>query len=270
MASPRRGATPKRPPRPKREWQAPALPPRPAWLNFGNLIGLAAIGLFVWGTVAGGRWLVEPTTLPVKKVRVEGDFRHLAAGELERAVDPFLPAGFFSLDVEAVQRAAETLPWVAGASVRRLWPDTVRIRVEEHQPLAQWGDDQVVSRRGVRFKPARVPPGLPRLDGQPGLERRMAERLGVMGAALRPLGVDIRQLTVDRRRAWRVALDNGVELMLGRREVEHRLRRFVQFYPGVLAAKAETIRTVDMRYPNGFAVGWKPQAGGGDHPTQRG
>ena len=262
-----RGATRKAPPKPKRQWK---LPKPPAWFNAGNVVGTLAVGLFAWGAVAGAQWLGDPSTLPVKKVRVEGEFRHLTSAELEKAVDPFLPAGFFSLDVEAVQGAAEALPWVAGASVRRLWPDTLRIRVDEHRPLARWGENEVVSHLGVRFKPDRLPKGLPRFDGQEGLEKRMTERFGLMGAALKPLGVGIERLAVDRRRAWRMGLSNGVELMLGRREVEHRLHRFVQFYPGALAARASHVRTVDMRYPNGFAVRWRPQAGGEDHPTQRG
>ena len=267
MASRRRGATPKARPKPKRTFRLPS-PPR--WFNGRNTATAVGVGLIAWGVAAAGQWLADPATLPVKKVRVEGDFRHLTANQLEAAVTPFLPAGFFSLDVEAVQGAAEALPWVAGASVRRLWPDTVRIRVDEHRPLARWGGDEVVSHLGVRFKPKRLPEGLPRFDGQSGLERAMTERYGVMRGALKPLGVSIERLAVDRRRAWRMGLSNGVELMLGRREVEHRLWRFVQFYPGALAPRASKVRTVDMRYPNGFAVQWRPQAGGEDHPTQRG
>ena len=77
-------------------------------------------------------------------------------------------------------------------------------------------------------------------------------------AQARVARVDLRIvfLEMDQRRAWRMRFDNGVEIKLGREQLLARLQRFVDIYPRVLAQRAGSIATVDMRYVNGFAVRW--------------
>lgn len=231
-----------------------------------ELARLAMVASLVVAVIAGGwalgLWVADPNTLPVQVVRMEGNFTHLTTAALEEAVTPHVRGGFFSVDVEAIKRAAQALPWVDRVSVRRIWPSTLRIRVEEHQPLAHWGGNELINVRGERFRPdpKTVPAGLPRFDGAEGLEGLMAERYRVMAEELRPLGLEIAALAVDARRSWRMGLSNGAVVLLGREAADRRLERFVQFYPGALAARAGEIRRVDMRYPNGFAVDWKQAA----------
>ncbi|OZA12793.1 MAG: cell division protein FtsQ, partial [Hydrogenophilales bacterium 17-62-8] len=87
-------------------------------------------------------------------------------------------------------------------------------------------------------------------------------------AALTPLGMTIDELRLSPRRAWRLRLDSGMQIALGREQTNVRLARFVAFYPRVFAAPtvANTADvpvatappahpvTVDLRYPDGFAV----------------
>ena len=82
---------------------------------------------------------------------------------------------------------------------------------------------------------------LPRHAGPP----RRARTLGV--AALR----------LDARGAWELDLSTGVTVRLGRRQVDERMDRFVQFGAQVIAGQAADIRYVDMRYSNGFSIGWR-------------
>jgi cell division protein FtsQ len=69
------------------------------------------------------------------------------------------------------------------------------------------------------------------------------------------------------REAWQVRLDDGVVLELGRDQPKHplaeRLDRYVGNYAAAKAAvtgRLPTIGTVDLRYPNGFAL--RPWASG--------
>ena len=72
----------------------------------------------------------------------------------------------------------------------------------------------------------------------------------------------ITALQLDARGAWRIDLDNGVQVRLGRRQVDERFERFVVAALRLVAQRATDIDYVDMRYTNGFAVGWKGGAGG--------
>ena len=51
-------------------------------------------------------------------------------------------------------------------------------------------------------------------------------------------------------------LEGGPELRLGRRDVGERLERSFAVVTPALAGELERVRYVDLRYTNGFAVGW--------------
>lgn len=224
----------------------------PLWVGLALLVVLA---LLVWGT----RVVLEPTTLPITTVRLEGSFRHVSAGQLRAQVASGLRGGFFGVNVDALQRRVEQLPWVAHATVRRIWPDTVAIDVDEQQPLARWAAGGLVNSQGALFTPAAdsAPANLPVLSGPPGSEALMSQRLRTVQALLQPLGLQVSQLTQDPRRAWSVGLRNGMELVLGREDSLLRLARFKEVWPRVLASREQDIARVDLRYTNGFAVRWK-------------
>jgi cell division protein FtsQ len=247
----------RRKPQAERRGAAPQPLPlrRIPWRWIGG--AMAGVVLVVAGA-AGVRWLLDPHTLPIQRVQISGQFRHLNSAQLQEAVAGTVVGGFFTVDVEAVMRAARTLPWVDTASVRRVWPDTLRLEVVEQVPLARWGEHDLLNPRGERFTPPAdtLPDGLPQLQGPEGLEATITASYFEMGKALAADGLKITRLIQDPRRSWHVGLDNGIELRLGNDSAYTRLLRFVRLYPKVLAMRATDIATVDLRYTNGFAVAW--------------
>jgi cell division protein FtsQ len=55
-------------------------------------------------------------------------------------------------------------------------------------------------------------------------------------------------------------LDSGVTVRLGRRDVDERIDRFIRTASQVIAHRVTDISYVDMRYSNGFAIGWRQSA----------
>jgi cell division protein FtsQ len=70
-------------------------------------------------------------------------------------------------------------------------------------------------------------------------------------------GMRIAALRLDERGAWEMDLDSGVTVRLGRREVDERIERFIHTASQVIAHRLTEISYVDMRYSNGFAIGWR-------------
>jgi cell division protein FtsQ len=102
-----------------------------------------------------------------------------------------------------------------------------------------------------------VPPELPRLDGPPGTEWQVAQRYLAIQGRLIEQGLRVAALRLDARGAWEMDLSNGVTVRLGRRQVDERMDRFVQFAAQVIAGRAAEIGYIDMRYSNGFSIGWR-------------
>ena len=236
----------------------------PVWLNqrfLGGVMLLTILG----GTLGMGVWtLVQPGTLPIKRVQVAGEFHYLDQKDLYAAMGDLASGGFFNVDVHAVKIAAESLPWVDSASVRRIWPDTLRVEVTEQVPLARWEKTKVVNVRGEVFQPSLVglPETLPEFVGPEGTAEKVAENYQKFSQHLATVGLAIGELRLTERRAWDLRLDNGLQLMLGRTATSERLDRFVVAYPQVLGEKVSQVKSVDLRYTNGFAVRWKETSTG--------
>jgi cell division protein FtsQ len=195
---------------------------------------------------------------PVQRVEVEGRFQRVAPPEIEQAVAPYASAGFLSVDLQGVQRALERIDWVDRAQVERSWPDGIKVFITEHVPAAKWGVDGLLNTRGELFlREARhLPPELPQLDGPEGSETEVAKLYLETYPRLLAVGMRLAKVELDPRGAWELTLSNGVSVRLGRQDVEARLERFITVASPLVATRAAEISYVDLRYSNGFSVGW--------------
>lgn len=219
-----------------------------------------ALALVVMMVIVGGAaYLHEANTLPVKHVTVEGEIRHVDRDELVQAVSPYVRGSFLDVDVASIRSAGEALPWIKQIQVRRVWPDTLHLVVEEHKAVARWNQDGLVNSLGGVFKPAlnTIPSGLIQMNGPDGTSELMARRLVDIQQQLKVLGLRVTAISMDKRRAWQVDFKDGLHLKLGRAEGDARLQRFIDVYRSGLNSFREQIKEIDMRYTNGLAVVWK-------------
>ncbi len=206
---------------------------------------------------------------PIEIVRVDEPLEHTDAERLERELARHADTGFFALDLAALKRRVEKLPWVRAARLRRVWPNRLRLSIEEHVAAARWNGRALISDRGTVFAPSGADiEGLPRLSGPEGEAAGMLERLHAMQSQLGAIGPSIRGLHQDRRRSWRVELDNGVTLRLGQRALDDRLARFAAVWPATLAQRSQAIEAVDLRYSGGVAVAWRDGPSSGQRTDQ--
>lgn len=196
---------------------------------------------------------------PVRAIVIDGPFQRVAAVEVEQAARRALKGGFVSADLDSLREAIEALAWVDRARVQRLWPDRVRVEIVEQQAAARWGEDGLLNTRGELFATGvrHVPPELPRLDGPAGTEWQVAQRYLAIQGRLVEQGLRLAALSMDPRGAWDMKLSNGVTVRLGRRQVDERMERFMQVGAQVIAGRAADIDYIDMRYSNGFSIGWR-------------
>lgn len=221
----------------------------------GSGLAILIIALMVWG----GRYLSNPDTLPIKQVRVEGDFTRLSPIDLQQLVTDKVRGGFFNLNVDAVRDALLAEPWVSKVSVQRVWSDGLRVIVTEQVPVVRWGEKGLLNQSGEYFEPESetIPQNLPLLNGPEGSEVLLLKRFQEMQERVKEIKFTIVELTLDDRRAWSFRLANGINIILGRKQVSDRFQRFLDLIPTTVAGRIEQTAKVDMRYTNGFAVRWK-------------
>jgi cell division protein FtsQ len=232
--------------------------------HFRSLTGLLLLAFMGAALGLGVRWLQDPYRFPLRVVKIVSTPHYLDKAELQQALAPYTRGGFFTVDVSAIHDAVQALPWVYRATVQREWPDRLVISFREQEPVARWGKDALLNRYGESFTPRTLPAlSLPQLNGPAGHERAVLEQYRRFARTLAPLGLHVARIDLNERRAWRIELDNAVQLELGRADTGLRLQRFVRSFPEVFAGHLDALKRVDLRYSNGFSVYWQQADTGG-------
>lgn len=224
------------------------------WRRWGATLA-SVVG--ITGAIALVTWTLDQ---PIESVSVSGRFQRVAPTDVERAVKAQVRGtGLVSVDLEGVQRAIEALPWVDTVTVQRAWPHGLQVVVVEQVAAARWRESGLLNTRGELFETeARyVPPELAQLSGPDGKETLVAQRYLATQGRLVEVGMRINALRLDARGAWELDLSNGVTVRLGRRLVDDRFDTFMRTAVKLVAQRPDDISYVDMRYTNGFAIGWK-------------
>jgi cell division protein FtsQ len=207
--------------------------------------------------------VLDPRTLPIRHVRINGEFLHLSPASLQEVASDVVRGGFFNVNVDTVRAVLLKEPWVRDVTVRRVWPDALSLHVVEQVPVARWGDAGLLNGDAQLFTPERItwPDGLPRISGPDGTEPVMLGQYRYMNEALGRHGMKVERVDLDGRRSWSLAIGGGPQVVLGRRDAIERFDRFTTVLPGHLMETLPRVAVVDMRYTNGFAVRWKDARG---------
>jgi cell division protein FtsQ len=227
-------------------------------VNWSRVLTLTILGAAMMMGHLASNWLMDR---PIDAVVINGAFQRVTAVQLEETLTPHVETGFLNADLNAMRAELEGIAWVANASVSRRWPGSIEVLITEETPAACWGDGGLLNIDGDLFveEATHVPAELPRLNGPDGSQHRVAAMYFQIQQRLEHRGLTAVSLQLDGRGAWEFVLNNGIVVRLGASAVDLRLNRFFVALDQVLASRAEYVDYIDMRYTNGFAIGWKDQ-----------
>ena len=214
--------------------------------------------------VASYRWIQNPQNMTIKTVEVAGKLNVLDKKQLQPVIEKYTKTNLYLLDAKSLEQALESNPWVQSASMTRIWPDKLVIKIHEQKPVALWGEDKMLAENGkiidARLAVDKLPTGrdaLPTLYSPNDNGRNMASGFLKIRQWMKGFPLKVVEFKEDMRGSWQVTLENGIILKVGREHHKKRLRRFMVGYQESLQRIINTIKVVDLRYTNGFAVRWK-------------
>lgn len=233
--------------------ETPALRLPRALIVVAGAVVLALVAGIVW---AGVHWVSRQA---VARVQIEGRFTHLKVADIDAVLRPLVDRRFGELDLPALRAAVQQLPWVARASVERVWPATVRVRAVERVPFARWNEAQLLDVDAQAFTPAAadLPDDLPKLAGTPGKEAMVTEMFRALSAQLKDSAFALAGLSRDARGEWLAQTTSGLELRLGRDDPQNAVATLLGPAERLLKNRVSEVKYIDLRYTNGFSVGWQ-------------
>ena len=227
---------------------------------------LMFVGLIV-GVLVGGIWaLVQLPTFALKGITVKGDVEHNNEVTLRANVVTKFTGNFFTADLGRVRSAFESVPWVRLASVQREFPNRLRVTLQEHKPVAYWGDDgeqRMVNSFGEVFEANTGDlddDKMPRLSGPDSQSQQVLSMYLALQPAFKAMSLGVESLALTDRGSWRAKLAHGAVIELGRGSVDDvmvRVQRVSQTLAQVthkLGRKVSAIESADLRHDNGYAL----------------
>lgn len=188
-------------------------------LSAAYILAWGAYGMVLSGTTME---VVNDTTAElgfrVSAVRMTGQ-REVEEQDILDTLSIHSGQSLFLYDVDAARTRLSANPWVSAVSVMKLYPDKIRVVLEERVPTALWQkslDDEVavidgagsVITQGYQSRFQR----LPRVIGE-GAEHRVSEIMSILDD-VPDLRAKVRASMLVSERRWDLFLENGVQVML--------------------------------------------------------
>jgi cell division protein FtsQ len=240
--------------------------PVPFDVKLMNVTATLVFALFALTLLAAGAWWVlRQPFFPLAGIKVDGEVTHNNAVTLRANVAPQLAGNFFTVDLARARTAFESVPWVRKAVVRREFPNKLRATLTEHVPVAHWGDEagsKLINGFGEVFEAnvAEVDDRLPRLDGPAEQAGQVLGMYRVLAPIFHGYDLSIEELSLSSRGSWRVILESGADIELGRGQVDEvtaRTQRFLKTVTPVASQYGRTVAAVegaDLRHNEGYAL----------------
>lgn len=232
----------------------------------GWILLLITIISIIWNVYSIGSWIQNTCYCSFSYIMITGKRYYITNNDIYSMIKKLDKLGtFIHQDINIIQKKIECLSWIQQVSVRKKWPDTLKIHVKEHIPIAFWNDSQIMSITGKLFSIPKKNKDdkllIPILYGPE--NSNVLEILTyyyIFDEILKKsTKLCVQSLRKDIRNSWHIILENNMHIKLGRKNIIERLNYFIKIYPILLYKineRHQYIDYVDLRYTVGFAVKW--------------
>ena len=209
-------------------------------------------------------WAARHPAWTLNRIVVDGEVAHQNAATFRAQLLPRLVGSYLTIDLQDVKHQFEAVPWVRQAVVRREFPNRLHVTLQEHEAVAWWGEvggGRLVSRQGAVFEANpedAQADGWAELAGPEGQSGQVYALYRELQPLLAPLEQNIERLELVASGDWKIWLDGGTVIELGRGQPEELLAR-ARLFNATVAQLNERygrrrLEVIDLRYPSGYAV----------------
>lgn len=193
---------------------------------------------------------------PISKIRIENRWQQVSEAEVSVALAEFMGTGFFNFNVRGAKEKLEQMPWVEFVSVKRVWPDTLSLELQEEIAIAKWGNQSYLNQIGEVITPSKpaTNKSLPMLSGPEGSQVEVMRQYQQLNQLLFPEGLSLTSLNLSLRGSWVLTLNDSIRVAAGKSDAFENITRLVSYITRQPSINLREIASVDLRYSNGFAV----------------
>ena len=200
---------------------------------------------------------IENLYFPIKKV-TSSELINVNKDDISEAVKYLYSKSFFDIDLNYLKNKLEKIEWVRKINVRRSYPNEIIIDIEEHTPILIWNNKMYINKYGEKFKVSKIDKNIPILISDESRSNEVFSYFELFNDKLssRKLDFKITKIVENEIRSLTISLSSGINIQLGSKDVNNKITLFFEIYKSLNTRDLKKIRYIDMRYSNGFSVGW--------------
>ena len=236
---------------------------RTAWQVFRLVLECVFVVVLLMGIAASiyaiYQRLSQQNFFPLKRVIIQEPLRYGDMREVSEIIRNHHQRDLLHMDVTLLADEMQRLDWIAKASVYKRWPDAVEVKLEERVPVVRWGGRAFLDASGEPFS---IPDNdklreLATIHGPDGYEKQVLQYWHDIAPWLGARQLQLQQLSLDQRLVWHAELENGLDVILGRDQLNDRLKKLAVVNDKVIKPYHRYTEAIDLRYHDGFSVRWK-------------
>ena len=200
-------------------------------------------------------WVISHKHFTLKNVVLEvvnNDNPNLDTQEIQQAIKTTLNGTTLSTDLKMMVELILDNPWVEQVVVRRVWPDTIVLRLQERRIIALWNNEHLISELGevtnipvsdYREVEKKLGCYLIRIEGPKDFLSKIVARAEITNNLLTTINKQLLHLRLTEQFSWEGKTTGGMTLRFGGDDLQgpmnYRLENFTKSYSSLANKLAE-------------------------------
>ncbi len=227
-------------------------------MSKGAKLSLLLISLIILLMAALMSGVIKSEHWKIKDIALQAEYKRVSSEQIRVVVSAYPERSFFKVKADDIREKIIMIPWVQEVSVTKKWPNSLVIKIIEHQAVAVWNKDKLLNENGQIFEVDSIDNlmALPRINGKDSQSQLIWDQYMRFSDIVKNTGLDITSSFVSNRGGWDLFLSNGINLRIGTNQMDARLVRLADSWSKLLQQNDNLPTYIDLRYTNGYAVKW--------------
>ena len=190
---------------------------------------------------------------PIKTISFKGEFIYADEKGIRKQLQYFIGKDLIKIDILKIKESIKKNDWVNNVLVERRFPDTLFIEIFEYQPALLWNNEYYIDDKGIKFKVEKnIALNLPEIKSDTLNYLVMYDLYMSLSNMLKK--VDLSILSISHKNDMLDIHTNKYNFLVRYSEYSQKIDEFIHVFEQFQNKNKKNIKTIDLRYPTGFAV----------------
>ena len=188
---------------------------------------------------------------PIEEVEITSTISNYDAGKINDIVVSIYGRDLLSLDLSHIKRSIRSDDWIRDVEIKKSFPDTLEIIIIPQQPFAIY-NSKIMMKDGTVIEAPSLPMDLPIIIDHTNDSQSSMNTMILTGKLLQKIGLDIKKVEIHESL---IKVSTSTNMLISDRvNYEVNLNRLVITFHDLKKLFKREIKSIDMRYSNGFAI----------------